>query len=304
MTEAYDKGLGTAYHAADAKGWKPGDLDFFVVPQAKYSEDDHDTWKVLYRRQMEILPGRAVDQFLDALATLDISQERVPDFEDLNLRLGKKTGWKIVPVPGFIPDEAFFELLANKRFPVGNFIRTKEQLDYIQEPDVFHDVFGHAPLLADPVYAKHMEAFGKGGLKAAKVGATEKISRLYWYAIEFGLMNTPDGLRICGAGIMSSPTETIFALESDSPHRVKFDARRILQTRHHIDDFQDIYFAIDSFQHLFDATSMDFLPLYEELKNAEEYNPDVILPTDQVITKGTCEYAKEAAKRRAGRKSA
>ncbi len=304
MTQTYDKGIGSAEHFTSGEGWTPGDLEFFTVPQTQYTAEEHDTWKTLYKRQMEVLPGRAVDLFMDSLKTLDISQDRVPDFRELNEKLMKRTGWQVVAVPGLIPDEPFFELLANRRFPVGNFIRRKDQLDYIQEPDVFHDVFGHAPLLADPVYAKHMEALGKGGLKAAKAGMTEKISRLYWYVIEFGLMNTPQGLRICGAGIMSSPTETIFALESPSPHRIKFDPRRVLQTRNHIDDFQDIYFVIDSFQDLFDGTSMDFAPIYAELKDKEEYNPDVLLPTDAVVTKGTCEYAREAAKRRATRKTA
>lgn len=302
MTEAYDKGLGTAEHFTPADGWTPGDLDFFVIPQKEFDATEHNTWKTLYKRQMEILPGRAVDTYLDSLKTLGISQDGVPNFRDVNKILMERTGWQVVPVPGLIPDEAFFELLANRRFPVGNFIRRPDQLDYIQEPDIFHDVFGHVPLLADPTYAKHIEDFGRGGLKAAKLGATEKISRLYWYTIEFGLINTPKGLRIFGAGIMSSPTESVFSLESDSPHRIKFDVHRVLQTRNQIDDFQDIYFVIDSFQDLVDKTAPDFTPIYTELKGKEEYVANRILPTDDVVTKGTGVYAAEAAKRREERR--
>lgn len=301
-TDTYDKGVGSAEHFTSAEGWTPGNLDFFVIPQKEFDATENDTWKKLYQRQMEILPGRAVDDYLDALKDLGISQDGVPRLEDVNRLLQAKTGWQVVTVPGLIPDAAFFELLANKRFPVGNFIRRPDQLDYIQEPDIFHDVFGHVPLLANQVYADHIEAFGKGGLKAAKLGATEKISRLYWYTIEFGLINTPKGLRIFGAGIMSSPKESVFALESPSPHRIAFDVERVLQTRNHIDDFQDIYFVIDSFQDLFDKTDPDFTPIYARLATAEEYNPDRVLPTDKVIHKGTGVYANEAAKRREARR--
>lgn len=303
MSDTYDKGVGSAEHFTSGEGWTPGNLDFFVIPQKEFDAIEHNTWKTLYKRQMEILPGRAVDEYLESLKDLGISQDGVPKLADVNKILKAKTGWQVVTVPGLIPDEAFFELLANRRFPVGNFIRTPEQLDYIQEPDIFHDVFGHVPLLANKVYADHIEAFGKGGLKAAKLGTTEKISRLYWYTIEFGLINTPQGLRIFGAGIMSSPKESVFALESPSPHRIAFDVERVLQTRNHIDDFQDIYFVIDSFQDLFDKTDPDFAPIYAKLKDAEEYNPDRVLPTDKVFTKGTSEYGIEAAKRRAERRN-
>ncbi|MDD9900072.1 MAG: phenylalanine 4-monooxygenase, partial [Alphaproteobacteria bacterium] len=216
--------------------------------------------------------------------------------------LMKHSGWQVMPVNGLIPDEPFFELLANRRFPVGNFLRTREQLDYIQEPDVFHDLFGHVPILAEPVFAKYMEAYGRGGLKAAKLGTTDKLARLYWYTVEFGLIEEADGLRIYGAGILSSPTESVFSLESDSPHRLRFDLRRILQTQFQIDDFQDNYFAIENYQQLFDETAgQDFTPIYEELNGKTEQVPGTILPTDNVISKGTGEYAIEANKRRVER---
>lgn len=216
MSDTYDKGVGSAAHFASAEGWTPGDLDFFVIPQKEFDATEHNTWKTLYKRQMEILPGRAVDEYLNALKDLGISQDGVPKLTDVNKILKAKTGWQVVTVPGLIPDEAF-ELLANRRFPVGNFIRTPEQLDYIQEPDIFHDVFGHVPLLANKVYADHIEAFGRR-LKSRETGRDrENFTPVLVYTIEFGLINTPQGLRIFGAGIMSSPKE-LFLL-SKAPRR-------------------------------------------------------------------------------------
>ncbi|MEZ0225853.1 MAG: phenylalanine 4-monooxygenase [Alphaproteobacteria bacterium] len=297
-----DKGIGSAYHYTSAEGWTPGQLDFFVVPQRVYTPEDHEIWKVLYKRQEKILPNRAISLFMDSLSTLGINRERIPDFAEVNEILKKRTGWQVVPVPGLLPEEPFFELLANRRFPAGNFIRQKDQLDYIQEPDVFHDLFGHVPILADPVFGDYMEAYGKGGLKAAKLGMVDKLARLYWYTVEFGLIEEPQGLRIFGAGILSSNTESVFSLESPSPHRIRFNLPRVLQTHYQIDDFQDNYFVIDSFQHMFDETYEDFTPMYAELKGAQEYSAGTLLPTDSAITKGTGEYAREAAKRRAERK--
>ena len=298
-----DRGISTAYHYTDPTGWTPGNLDFFTVPQATYTEQDHAVWKALYKRQLDILPNRAIGQFMDSLNTLNINQDRIPDFNDINKILMERTGWQVVAVPGLIPDEPFFELLANRRFPSGNFIRTMEQLDYIQEPDVFHDVFGHVPLLADPTFAKYMEEYGKGGLKAAKLGTIDKLARLYWYTVEFGLIREKDGIRIYGAGILSSPTESVFALESDSPHRIGFDLKRVLQTHFQIDDFQDNYFVIDSFEQLFNDTLADFTGIYAELNGAPEYEAGTLLPTDKAYHKGSGEYGIEADKRRAARRA-
>lgn len=297
-----DRGLYGAQHYTDPTGWAPGNLDFFTVPQNRYRDDEHDIWNALYKRQLEVLPNRAISLFMDSLSTLGITQERVPDFDEVNAILMKRTGWQVVAVPGLIPDQPFFELLANRRFPAGNFIRQKDQMDYIQEPDVFHDLFGHVPILADPVFANYMEEYGKGGLKAAKLGTIDKLSRLYWYTVEFGLIQEADGVRIYGAGILSSPTESVFALESDSPHRIGFDLKRVLQTHFQIDDFQDNYFVIDDFQSLFDATLADFNPIYAELKGAEEHAAGTLLTTDRVIHKGTGAYSIEAKKRREERK--
>lgn len=299
-----DKGLIGAYHYTSADGWTPGNLDFFTRPQARYTDEEHQIWRTLYKRQMEILPGRAINMFMDSLSTLGINMDKVPDFNEVNEILMKRSGWQVVAVPGLIPEEPFFELLANKRFPAGNFIRQKDQLDYIQEPDVFHDLFGHVPILADPVFGDYMMEYGKGGLKASRLGTVAKIARLYWYTVEFGLIEEPQGLRIYGAGILSSNTESVFSLDSPSPHRIGFDLKRMLQTHYQIDDFQDNYFVIDNFKQLFDETYEDFTPIYKELDGAPEYSAGTLLPTDRVITKGTGVYAKEAAKKREERRKA
>ncbi|HCS22835.1 MAG TPA: phenylalanine 4-monooxygenase [Rhodospirillaceae bacterium] len=285
-----DRGLASAKHYNPGDGWTRGDLDFFIVPQHVYTEEENDVWRILFKRQQEILKGRAIDLFMDSMSTLGIDAERVPSFDEVNAILMKRTGWQVVPVEGLIPDEPFFELLANRRFPAGNFIRTRDSLDYIQEPDVFHDVFGHVPLLADPTFAKYMEEYGKGGLKAAGMGMTHKIARLYWYTVEFGLIRQKDGLRIYGAGILSSPTESVFALESASPHRIGFDVKRLLQTHYQIDDFQDNYFVIDSFEALLGACYQDFGNVYAEVKGQPDYEAHDIAETDRILTRGTHAY--------------
>lgn len=297
-----DKGLGSAEHYTDPSGWKLGDLDYFTVPEHAYTPQEHDIWRALYKRQLDVLPGRAVDWFMDSLSTLGINKDAIPKIDDVNDILMKRSGWKVVPVPGLIPDEPFFEMLANRRFPIGNFIRKPEQFDYIQEPDIFHDLFGHVPILADPVFGDYMQSYGEGGLKAARLGAIDKITRLYWYTVEFGLIEEKDGLRIYGAGILSSPTESVFCLESDSPNRVKFDLKRVLRTHYQIDDFQDTYFVIDSFQQMFDETRPDFTAIYKEIEKLPVIMPEDILPNDGVITRGTNVYAAKADIKREERK--
>jgi phenylalanine-4-hydroxylase len=302
-TPVEDRGLSSAKNYTPPDGWTPGDLDFFTVPQRVFTEEEHETWRILYKRQEKILQGRAISLFTESLATLGINQDRIPSFEEVNGILMARTGWQVVPVPGLIPDEPFFELLANRRFPAGNFIRERSQLDYIQEPDVFHDLFGHVPILADATFANYMEEYGKGGLKAARLGMINKLARLYWYTVEFGLIEEKDGLRIYGAGILSSPTESVFALDDPSPHRIRFDLKRILHTHYQIDDFQDNYFVIKDFQQLFDETFADFAPIYKELEGKPEFKAGTLLETDDAVTKGTGTYALEAAKRRAARKA-
>lgn len=273
----------------------------WTIPQGfeHYSEAEHRTWTALYERQAGILPGRACDAFLHGLEALDLHGHGIPDFQELNEKLLKLTGWQIVAVPGLVPDAVFFEHLANRRFPAGNFIRGADQLDYLQEPDVFHDVFGHVPMLTDPIFADYMQAYGKGGLRALSLGHLANLARLYWYTVEFGLMETPEGLRIYGAGIVSSRSESIFALESDSPNRIGFDLERVMRTLYRIDDFQQVYFVIPSLQYLLDVTTgTDFAPLYARLSTMPDIPIAAIEPGDKVFTRGTQEYARSGGRMR------
>jgi phenylalanine-4-hydroxylase len=261
-----------------------------------FGADEHTMWDRLFARQSEMLPGRAADAFLRGLDVLKLSKPGIPDYRELNARLMAATGWQVVAVPGLVPDEVFFEHLANRRFPAGNFIRTPEQLDYLQEPDVFHDVFGHVPMLADPVFADYMVAYGKGGLRSLGFDALDHLARLYWYTVEFGLIRQPEGLRIYGAGIVSSYAESVFALDDPSPNRLGFDVMRVMRTEYRIDDFQQNYFVISSLDHLLKVTvETDFAPLYAKLEELPDIAIADILPDDEVITHGTQGYARAKA---------
>ena len=270
-----------------------GAAEDWTIPQAweDYTDVEHQTWVTLYERQMKILPGRAADVFLKGLDALDLHGSGIPDFREMNAKLEALTGWTVVCVPGLVPDEVFFDHLANRRFPSGQFIRKPDQLDYLQEPDIFHDVFGHVPMLTDPTFADYMEAYGKGGQRAASLGMLPNLARLYWYTVEFGLMETPEGLRIYGAGIVSSSTESKFSLEDPSPNRLGFDLERVMRTLYRIDDFQQVYFVIPSIEQLREVTLQDFGPVYAALKGAEPLPIDAILPSDKVFTRGTQAYA-------------
>lgn len=260
-----------------------------------YSADEHAVWNTLYERQTALLPGRAADPFLKGLDALDLHRGGIPDFARINPELMKLTGWQVVAVPGLVPEDVFFDHLANRRFPAGQFIRRADQLDYLQEPDIFHDVFGHVPMLTDPTFADYMQAYGKGGQRAAELGRLENLARLYWYTVEFGLMESPQGLRIYGAGIVSSRTESLFALDDPSPNRLGFDLVRLMRTKYRIDDFQQVYFVIPSLQALLDATLQDFGPVYAALDRAEDLAIETVLPTDKVFTLGTQAYARAKA---------
>jgi phenylalanine-4-hydroxylase len=208
----------------------------------------------------------------------------------------KLTGWQVVAVPGLVPDDVFFDHMANRRFVAGNFIRRPDQLDYLQEPDVFHDVFGHVPMLADPVFADYLAVYGQGGQRALGLDALKYLGRLYWYTVEFGLIAEPEGLRIYGSGIVSSYAESQFALDDPSPNRIGFDLARVMGTEYRIDDFQQNYFVIPSFDELLRVTvETDFAPLYEQLKAQPDIPIADILPEDEVITRGTQRYANEKA---------
>ncbi|MDE0877965.1 MAG: phenylalanine 4-monooxygenase [Sphingomonas bacterium] len=261
-----------------------------------YTAEEHATWDTLFARQAKLLPGRASDAYLRGLDVLKLSKPGIPDFEELSERLMKLTGWQVVAVPGLVPDDVFFDHMANRRFVAGNFIRRPDQLDYLQEPDVFHDVFGHVPMLADPVFADYLEAYGRGGQRALGLDALRYLGRLYWYTVEFGLIREPGGLRIYGSGIVSSFAESQFALDDPSPNRIEFDMARVMRTEYRIDDFQQNYFVIPSFDELLRMTvETDFAPLYEELKAKPDIAVAEIVAGDEVITRGTQAYAREKA---------
>jgi phenylalanine-4-hydroxylase len=264
----------------------PGSVpDDHVIAQGwdDYTEQDHAVWRALFERQSALLPGRACNEFLEGLAGLGVAADGIPDFQRLSDILQQTTGWQIVAVPGLVPDDVFFGHLAARRFPATHWIRRPEQMDYLQEPDVFHDVFGHVPLLMNPIFANYLAAYGRGGLKALRLGSLSKLARLYWYTVEFGLIRTAAGLRIYGSGIVSSRTETVYCLESPKPKRIAFDLMRIMRTEYRIDDLQDGYFVIDSFDQLFAATGPDFTPYYESLNHLDDIPPGATLPEDTLV---------------------
>lgn len=277
-----------------AAGEKPERADW-TIDQGweKYTPAEHAVWKTLFERQSKLLPGRACDEFVEGMNKLPIGPDQIPDFRRLSEVLMQRTGWQVVAVPGLVPDEVFFDHLANRRFPAGQFIRKPHELDYLEEPDVFHDVFGHVPMLMNPVIADYIQAYGRGGLRAQQLGVLDKLARVYWYTVEFGLVQQKDGVRIYGAGIASSYTESVFALEDASPNRIAFNLERVMRTRYRIDDFQESYFVIDGLQQLLELGQIDFAPLYERIAGQPDYEPGTVLPTDRVISHGTGQYHRE-----------
>ncbi len=272
----------------------PGARPDWTIDQrwSSYDSAEHGVWTTLYERQLGVLPGRACDAFLKGLDALDLHRGGIPDFERINPELQRLTGWRVVAVPGLVPDAVFFDHLANRRFPAGQFIRTPDQLDYLSEPDIFHDVFGHVPMLTDPTFADYMQAYGEGGLRAQGLNQLHHLARLYWYTVEFGLMQAPEGLRIYGAGIVSSRAESVFCLEDPSPNRLGFDLERVMRTLYRIDDFQQVYFVISSIEALRKVTLQDFGPIYGRLAGAPDIAIDAVLPTDRVLTHGSQAYAR------------
>lgn len=262
--------------------------DDFTINQNynNYTNQCHTTWKNLYKQQAIILIDRAAPEFLDAMKDLEIESEVIPNFEKLSDRLEQRTGWHIVAVAGLIPDDIFFYHLANKRFPVTNWIRSPEKFEYIQEPDVFHDIYGHVPLLANPFFSNFLQLYGERGLRANSEENLHYLARLYWYTVEFGLIQTPNGLRIYGSGIASSPGESIYCLESHIPNRIKFKLDRVMLTNYIIDTYQSVYFVIDSYEQLFDEINSELSDLYPMLKSKTDYVPDTILTTDELVTIG------------------
>ncbi len=262
----------------------------------RYTPEEHATWDTLFARQATLLPGRASNAWLKGLDVLKLDKPGIPDFRALNDRLMAATGWQVVAVPGLVPDDVFFDHMANRRFVAGNFIRRPDQLDYLQEPDIFHDVFGHVPMLADPVFADYLAAYGRGGQRALGMDALKYLGRLYWYTVEFGLIAEPEGLRIYGSGIVSSFSESRFALDDPSPNRIVLDLARVMRTEYRIDDFQQNYFVIPSFDELLRLTvETDFAPLYEALKLLPDIPVAEIVEGDEVVTRGTQAYARGKA---------
>ena len=281
-------------------------MDDYTIPQhwAHYSAADHAVWRTLFERQTALLPQLACREFVEGMHALPLRADAIPDFAALNEVLMPRTGWQVVAVPGLVPDEVFFNHLANRRFPSGNFIRGADQLDYLQEPDVFHDVFGHVPMLMHPVMADFIQLYGQAGLRAQRIGKLTELARVYWYTVEFGLVKeqvqgasgAEEALRIYGAGIASSFTESGFAVHSPSPHRIGFDLERVMRTHYRIDDFQESYFVIRDLDELLEFTRIDFAPLYERTQAAPALPPGDVLPSDQVFSRGTGAY--HAAKRK------
>jgi phenylalanine-4-hydroxylase len=260
-------------------------------PWDKYSSVDHETWAALFRRQSALLPQRACGEFLDNVARFGMSEQQIPKFSELNTLLKRTTGWTLVGVEGLLPELTFFQHLAAREFPVTWWIRRPDQIDYIAEPDLFHDLFGHVPLLLNPQFADYMQAYGAGGVKASTFGpeALLNLTRLYWYTVEFGLIDTDQGLRIYGSGIVSSKGESIYSLESAAPNRIGFDLQRVMRTRYRIDTYQKSYFVIDSFKQLIDATAPDFAPHYAELRQQPAIGAGEVLASDRVFTRGSGE---------------
>ena len=253
-----------------------------------YTPADHALWDRLYARQSVQLADRAHPAFLHGLDALDLGGGGIPDFRRLSERLFAATGWHVVAVPGLVPDDVFFRHLSERRFVAGNFIRSADQIDYLEAPDVFHDVFGHVPLLADPVFADYMQAYGAGGLRSLEYGALKRLSRLYWYTVEFGLIRDGDDLKLYGAGIVSSHGESIFALDDPSPHRIGFDLARVMRTPYRIDDYQALYVVVDSFEQLLRTTlDTDFGPLYQRLATEADIPIAELQSGDTVVTTGT-----------------
>ncbi|HET7086015.1 MAG TPA: phenylalanine 4-monooxygenase [Rhizomicrobium sp.] len=258
----------------------------WTIPQEwnRYSAQEHAVWDRLFARQSGMLKGRVTRSFLKGLEVLKLSRPGIPDFAELSERLRRLTGWSVVAVPGLVPDAVFFEHLANRRFVAGRFIRRPDQLDYLQEPDVFHDLFGHVPLLSDPAFADYMQAYGAGGLKALRFGALHKLARLYWYTVEFGLIREDGALKLYGAGIVSSFGESVYALDDPAPNRVLFNLERVMRTQYRIDDYQQTYFVIDSFEDLRHQTAdADFTPLYRRLEGQADLTPETVLPADELV---------------------
>ncbi|MGC1328951.1 phenylalanine 4-monooxygenase [Pseudomonas sp.] len=224
-----------------------------------YTDTEHATWNTLVSRQLKLVQDRACQEYLNGIEQLALPHERIPQLAEINQVLSRTTGWQVARVPALIPFQTFFELLASKRFPVATFIRTPEELDYLQEPDIFHEIFGHCPLLTNPWFAQFTHTYGKLGLAASREQRVY-LARLYWMTIEFGLVDTPQGRRIYGGGILSSPRETVYSL-SDTPEHQTFAPLECMRTPYRIDILQPLYFVLPELKRLFDLAHEDIMAL-------------------------------------------
>ncbi len=257
---------------------------------AAYTAAEHAIWAQLHRRQRALAGRYGAPAFLQGLERLAIG-DRIPDFGQASATLQRLTGWRIVAVPGLIPSDVFFDHLANRRFPVTTWIRGAHELDYVVEPDIFHDFFGHVPLLTDPVFADVMQAYGRKGPQAIASDAVDLLARVYWFLVEFGLIRTADGVRAIGAGLLSSPAELPFSVDALEPNRIGFDVARVMRTDFRIDAFQRTYIVLDDFAQLLQATEQDFAPLYARLKGQPLIPEAALLPGDRVIHRGRVKAA-------------
>ena len=239
---------------------------------ANYSSDENQIWHELITRQIPILKDRACDEYIHGMELINFPKDRIPQCPDVSKVLRETTGWALEPVPALIPFERFFQLLSERKFPAATFIRRRDELNYLQEPDIFHEVFGHCPLLTNQAYADFTHTYGKLGLKASPQDRA-MLAKLYWFTIEFGLINSAKGLRAYGGGILSSMSETVYCVESTVPQRKPFDVLDVLRTPYRIDIIQPIYFVIDSFDVLFKLTEMDLIGLINEARALGMHTP-------------------------------
>lgn len=248
-----------------------------------YTEDEHAIWRTLYSRQLALMQDHAAPEFTAGLRLLGADAHRIPVLDEASDHLKRLTGFEVIGVPGLIPEADFFAHLANRRFPVTVWMRRREELDYLVEPDLFHDFFGHLPMLAHTVFANFIQAYGAIGAHARDPAALKMLARLYWYTVEFGLVATPRGLRAYGAGILSSSGETIYATKASGPARIAFDLERVLRTDYLIDAYQKTYFVLDDVEQLFDSVlAADFDTLFRDA-HQPAHAPDARLPGDQPI---------------------
>jgi phenylalanine-4-hydroxylase len=236
-----------------------------------WSEVENQTWATLFDRQKDIIQGKAADQFMAGLEILNFSKSKVPQIPEINEVLNDYTGWGIEPVPALIQPSHFFTLLSNKRFPAATFIRTPEELDYLQEPDIFHEVYGHTPLLTNNAYGEFMQKFGKLALKA-DAKDRRRLFRIFWFTIEFGLLETSSGLKAYGGGILSSIGETQYFL-GETPEKKIFDVLEVLRTPYRIDIMQPLYFVIKEFDELFTILDQDIMELIKKSKELGDRVP-------------------------------